>query len=47
MAKKEINIPRDRNIMTVPVEEAMPDNYIFHMQLKLQKKEHFQMLEMG
>ena len=28
MAKKEINIPRDRNIMTVPIEEAMPDNYL-------------------
>ena len=46
MAKKEINIPRDRNIMTVPIEEAMPDNYLPYA-VEVEKKEHFQMLEMG
>ncbi|CUN98555.1 DNA topoisomerase IV subunit A [Clostridium disporicum] len=28
MAKKEHNIPRDNNILRVPLEEAMPDNYL-------------------
>ena len=28
MAKKEDNIPRDNNIIRVPIEEAMPDNYL-------------------
>ena len=28
MAKKEIRIPKDNNIMRVPLEEAMPDNYL-------------------
>ena len=28
MAKKEHDIPRDNNILRVPLEEAMPDNYL-------------------
>ena len=28
MAKKVSNIPVDRNIIRVPIEEAMPDNYL-------------------
>ena len=28
MAKKEHNIPRDNNILRIPLEEAMPDNYL-------------------
>lgn len=28
MAKKNVGIPRDNNIIRVPIEEAMPDNYL-------------------
>ena len=28
MAKKVHNIPRDNNILRIPLEEAMPDNYL-------------------
>ena len=28
MAKKGHNIPRDNNILRIPLEEAMPDNYL-------------------
>ena len=28
MAKKGHDIPRDNNILRIPLEEAMPDNYL-------------------
>ena len=28
MAKKVHNIPKDNNILRIPIEEAMPDNYL-------------------
>ena len=28
MGKKETLIPKDKNILRVPLEEAMPDNYL-------------------